>query len=173
MLGSTVLYHVSNGVSYPAIVTAVWPVPDGLPNLNLQVFLDGPNAVDHGFSVDDAAQGLAWKSTVSAGEGVGFWSPLPDQPYPGGDPDGDVWGWGPAGGGQNHPPAVHGETANAYEHRTGQAWPWPDSPTHRWFEEERGQAPDSPTGNGCIVPADFDFEGWPEGESPCSLPPQN
>jgi len=338
MLGTTVLFHVAPDVAYPAIVTAVFDGPDGHPNLNLQVILDGPNAVQHGFSLDDAAQGMCWKGTVAYGDGVGFWSwsPQPDHgdegfsyddvcevtsisvdafnagiqagdsredalaaavaaavahgqvidlrdgsddedenpdeyavyvnfivdiyeariadgdspedakfaacaavwemnseqgcsnPEPGDEgadgnpltvlewlngnledpcwpleprpegspgtdpqapippeytwqvvdsgPDGEFWGWGPPEGGSDSgsPPAIHGEGRNAYEHRTGQGWPWPD-PTSLWFENERGTAPDGPTGNGCTVPHDFDFENVPHPMpwTPCSPPPQD
>lgn len=77
-------------ITYPAIVTAVWETPDGPPNLNLQVVLDGPNANHYGFSSDDVAQGLCWKGTVAHGSGAGMWlyenaqAPAPDEGHDGG-----------------------------------------------------------------------------------------
>jgi hypothetical protein len=75
MIGLIVLYNVAPGIQYPAIVTnVVAPPGTGAPIVNLQVFLDGPNATAHGFSADDVAQGLSWKGTVASGEQPGSWT---------------------------------------------------------------------------------------------------
>ena len=64
----------NNPVTYPALVTNVQPAEEGqIPTVNLQVLLDGQNALTYGFTPDDCAQGLCWKGTVPHGDEVGQW----------------------------------------------------------------------------------------------------
>lgn len=65
--GRTLRYVSKDGVEHPCIVVRVFPVNiSGEPTdkANIQVFLDGQNDLRHGFSEEECARGLAWRTSV-------------------------------------------------------------------------------------------------------------
>jgi len=69
-LGRTVAYHVSGKVWRPAIIVHVW----ANEVVNLQVVIDGSNDSSYGFTAEECARGIAWRTSVREGAGVHEWS---------------------------------------------------------------------------------------------------
>lgn len=81
--GRTVLFRISETCTRPAVVVAVNNPGIRNSKVNLQVFLDGTNDFfvpsDHDpkvpmFLPDECKHGIAWRTSVPMGDGIGEWS---------------------------------------------------------------------------------------------------